>query len=88
MVLFHGGGGHAEKILPMMEQHALSRGFLLLVPQSQFPTWDIVIAAGNGPDQERLDVALKEVAAQYRLDPPISASPAIPTAAPMACRLA
>jgi predicted esterase len=68
MVLFHGGGGHAEKILPMMEQHALSRGFLLLVPQSQFPTWDIVIA-GNGPDRERLDIALKEVAARYRLDP-------------------
>jgi phospholipase/carboxylesterase len=68
MVLFHGGGGHAEKILPMMEQHALSRGFLLLVPQSQFPTWDIVIV-GNGPDRERLDIALKEVAARYRLDP-------------------
>ncbi|MEP9375866.1 esterase [Aquabacter sp. CN5-332] len=68
MVLFHGGGGHAEKILPMMEQHALSRGFLLLVPQSQFPTWDIVIV-GNGPDRERLDTALKEVAAHYTLDP-------------------
>lgn len=68
MVLFHGGGGHAEKILPMMEQHALSRGFLLLVPQSRYPTWDIVIA-GNGPDRERLDAALKEVADHYRLDP-------------------
>lgn len=68
MVLFHGGGGHAEKILPMMEQHAMARGFLLLVPQSQFPTWDIVIV-GNGPDRERLDTALKEVAAHYTLDP-------------------
>lgn len=67
MVLFHGGGGHAEKILPMMEQHALTRGFLLLVPQSRFPTWDIVIA-GNGPDRERLDLALKEVASRYALD--------------------
>ncbi|OYZ89287.1 MAG: esterase [Rhizobiales bacterium 17-65-6] len=67
MVLFHGGGGHAEKILPMIEQHALSRGFLLLVPQSRFPTWDLVIA-GNGPDRERLDTALAAVAARYALD--------------------
>lgn len=68
MVLFHGGGGSAEKILPMMEQHALANGFLLLVPQSLFPTWDIVIA-GNGPDRERLDHALAEVAARYLIDP-------------------
>ncbi|TCT02181.1 alpha/beta hydrolase [Aquabacter spiritensis] len=68
MVLFHGGGGHAEKILPMMEAHAQARGFLLLVPQSLFPTWDIVIA-GNGPDRERLDTALAAVAARHALDP-------------------
>lgn len=68
MVLFHGGGGHAEKILPMMEQHALAQGFLLLVPQSRYPTWDIVIA-GNGPDRERLDQTLAEVNARYRIDP-------------------
>lgn len=68
MVLFHGGGGHAEKILPMMEAHALARGFLLLVPQSQFPTWDIVIA-GNGPDRARLDQELAFVADRFLLDP-------------------
>lgn len=68
MVLFHGGGGSAQKILPMMEQHALANRFLLLAPQSLFPTWDIVIA-GNGPDRERLDRALGEVAARYRIDP-------------------
>ncbi|MDR4308244.1 esterase [Chelatococcus sambhunathii] len=68
MVLFHGGGGSAEKILPMMESHAEARGFLLLAPQSLFPTWDIVIA-GNGPDRERLDVALAEVSSRFLLDP-------------------
>lgn len=68
MVLFHGGGGSAEKILPMMEGQALSRGFLLLAPQSLFPTWDIVIG-GNGPDRERLDVALAEVSSRFLLDP-------------------
>jgi phospholipase/carboxylesterase len=68
MVLFHGGGGSAAKILPMMLDHAQSRGFLLLVPQSQFPTWDVVIA-GHGPDRERLDTALAEVASRFTLDP-------------------
>ena len=68
MVLFHGGGGSAEKILPIMRRHAEQRGFLLLVPQSLFPTWDIVIA-GNGPDRERLDAGLAEVASHFTLDP-------------------
>ncbi|MFG1381928.1 alpha/beta hydrolase [Xanthobacter versatilis] len=68
MVLFHGGGGSATKILPMMESHAQRHGFLLLVPQSTFPTWDIVIA-GNGPDRERVEMALATVAARFAVDP-------------------
>ncbi|MEA1833335.1 esterase [Methylobacterium durans] len=68
VVLFHGGGGSAEKILPMLERHAEARGFLLLAPQSQYPTWDIVIA-GNGPDRMRLDTALTEVSSRFLLDP-------------------
>lgn len=68
MVLFHGGGGSADKILPMMQAHAEARGFLLLTPQSLFPTWDLVIA-GNGPDRERLDTALAEVQSRFLLDP-------------------
>jgi phospholipase/carboxylesterase len=68
MVLFHGGGGSAEKILPIMQAHAEAHTFLLLVPQSLMPTWDIVIA-GNGPDRERLDIALAEVASRYTLNP-------------------
>ncbi len=67
-VLFHGGGGSAERILPMLESHAGERGFLLLAPQSLFPTWDLVIA-GHGPDRERLDAALAHVASRFLLDP-------------------
>ncbi len=68
VVLFHGGGGSAERILPMLEGHARARGFLLLAPQSLFPTWDLVIA-GNGPDRERLDDALAYVADRFLVDP-------------------
>ncbi len=68
MVMFHGGGGSAEKILPVMHDHAQANKFLLLVPQSIMPTWDIVIA-GNGPDRERLDIALNDVASRFLVDP-------------------
>jgi predicted esterase len=68
MVLFHGGGGYAQKILPIMEKHALEHKFLLMVPQSMLVTWDIVIA-GHGPDRERLDQALDKVTSHFLLDP-------------------
>ncbi len=68
VVLFHGGGGSAERIRPMLEAHALTERFLLLVPQSLFPTWDIVIA-GHGPDRERVSTALEAVADRFLLDP-------------------
>jgi phospholipase/carboxylesterase len=68
MVLFHGGGGSAAKILPMMRRHALDRRFLLLLPQSVFPTWDLVIG-GNGPDRETLEKALGSVTDRFAIDP-------------------
>jgi len=68
VVLFHGGGGSAERILPRLDRHAQSEKFLLLVPQSLVPTWDIVIA-GHGPDRERVAAALEHVADRFLLDP-------------------
>ena len=52
----------------MLEAHARAERFLLLVPQSLFPTWDIVIA-GHGPDRERVAAALNAVADRFLLDP-------------------
>lgn len=68
LVLCHGAGGEADKVLPFFEHWAQTRRFLLLAPQSMFPTWDIVIA-GHGPDLERLGTALQQVTASFRLDP-------------------
>jgi phospholipase/carboxylesterase len=68
LVLFHGAGGEANKVLPFFVRWARARRFLLLAPQSMFPTWDIVIG-GHGPDLERLDTALQQVASHFRLDP-------------------
>lgn len=68
LVMFHGASGSAERVLPFLEPHAQAHRFLLLVPQSTFYTWDLSIG-GNGPDLERLDRALAEVAARFALDP-------------------
>lgn len=68
LVMFHGAGGFPEKVLPFLEEHAEQHGFLLMAPHSMMPTWDIVIG-GNGPDLERFDMALNEVASRYLLDP-------------------
>jgi phospholipase/carboxylesterase len=66
-VMFHGAGGFPEKVLPFIEEHAQQRKFLVLAPHSVYPTWDIVIG-GNGPDLERLQLALTEITSRYRID--------------------
>ena len=67
LVMFHGAGGSAEKVLPFLEEHAEKNRFLLLVPQSMYATWDLTIG-GNGPDIERLGVALSEVASRFLIE--------------------
>jgi phospholipase/carboxylesterase len=68
LVMFHGAGGEANRVLPHLVPHARARRFLLLAPQSMFPTWDIVIG-GHGPDLQRLERALSTVAAHFPIDP-------------------
>ncbi|MDP3619920.1 MAG: esterase [Ramlibacter sp.] len=68
MVLFHGAGGEANRVLPHFVRWARARRFLLLAPQSMFTTWDVVIG-GHGPDLERLDGALARAASHFRIDP-------------------
>lgn len=68
LVMFHGAGGEANRVLPHFVRHARAHRFLLLVPQSMYPTWDIVVG-GHGPDLERLEAALLQVSLRYRLDP-------------------
>ena len=67
LVMFHGAGGSADKVLPFLIDYAHQHRFLLLLPQSQFPTWDLVVG-GNGPDLERLDKALHQVASRFSIN--------------------
>jgi phospholipase/carboxylesterase len=68
LVMFHGAGGSANKVLPHFVPWLRARGFLLLAVQSTFPTWDIVVG-GHGPDLSHLDQALAWVGSHFQLDP-------------------
>lgn len=67
LVMFHGAGGEANRVLPQLVPHARARRFLLLAPQSMYPTWDVVVG-GHGPDLQRLEGALAVVASHFRID--------------------
>jgi len=68
MVLFHGGaGGTADRVLPFFKPHADQHRFLIMAPQSVSRSWDIV-EGGHGPDLERLDRALNDVASRFLID--------------------
>lgn len=68
LVMFHGAGGEANRVLPHLVPLSRKRGFLLMTPQSTYPTWDIVVG-GNGPDLSHLDQSLQWVASRFALDP-------------------
>lgn len=67
VVMFHGTGGWADKVRPFLQPHAEANKFLLMLPQSQFVTWDLTIG-GNGPDLQRLNQSLSIVADHFQID--------------------
>jgi phospholipase/carboxylesterase len=68
IVLLHGAGGDASGILGLMQAEAAARGVLLLAPQSDGATWD-VIQGGYGTDVKALDRALHLVFERFAVDP-------------------
>ena len=67
VVMLHGAGGVAQRTLESMQPLADTTPFVLLVPQSQGQTWD-VIEGGYGPDVTALDAALAQIFASYTVD--------------------
>ena len=67
LVLLHGAGGTASDILPLLQEYAEERKFLVLAPQSVGPTWD-VINRGYGADVQSIDKALATVFDTFAVD--------------------
>jgi predicted esterase len=67
IVLLHGAGSGANDILPLLQAEADRSGFLILAPQSEGATWDLVMGR-PGADIGHLDRALEAVFSAYRVD--------------------
>ena len=67
LVMFHGAGGSAQKVLPDFQSHAEKHKFLLMLPQSTYQTWDLTVG-GNGPDLQKLDQALADLNTHFTID--------------------
>ena len=67
LVMFHGAHGWGDKEVEQLEQLAEQYGLLLMVPYSQFQTWDLAMG-GNGPDLARLEQALAKAADHFQID--------------------
>ena len=68
VVLLHGAGGDADDVIPVFQAEAEAGGFLLLVPDSRGPTWDVVRGT-YGPDVTFVDRALAHAFEHYAVDP-------------------
>jgi phospholipase/carboxylesterase len=67
-VLLHGAGGEAGQAIGWLQPIADETGLILLAPQSEGPTWDVILG-GYGPDVQRIDDALSEVFRRFAIDP-------------------
>jgi phospholipase/carboxylesterase len=69
VLALHGAGGNARQglaaLLPFADTHQL----LLLAPSSHDSTWDVITQGEWGTDVHRIDQALAQVFAGYRIDP-------------------
>ncbi len=68
LVLLHGAGGEARQAIGWLQTIADETGLILLAPQSEGPTWDVIMG-GYGPDVQRIDDALSEVFRRFAIDP-------------------
>jgi predicted esterase len=68
LVLLHGAGGEAKQAIGWLQTVADETGLILLAPQSEGATWDVIMG-GYGPDVQRIDDALSEAFRRFAVDP-------------------
>jgi phospholipase/carboxylesterase len=68
IITLHGAGGTAEQGLLPFQDLSDHTGTILLAPESQGPTWDL-IQGGFGLDSHFIDEALSDLFSLYPIDP-------------------
>jgi predicted esterase len=69
VLMLHGAGGTSRHALLLAQRHADRLGFILLAPKSNAPTWDVIAGRRYGADARAIDAALRQVFAEYAVDP-------------------
>ena len=67
LVFFHGAGGTADNVLPLVRDAAAAHGALVLAPSSAGSTWDL-LTGSLGRDVAALDAALQHVFTRCAVD--------------------
>lgn len=68
VVALHGAGANGRQGLGWLQEVADAEGFLLLLPESKGPSWDLIMG-DYGQDVAFLDQALEHVFERYAVDP-------------------
>ncbi|WP_349368899.1 phospholipase [Salinarimonas sp.] len=68
LLMLHGAGAGAMDVLPMVSEAASRRGVVVLCPESEGATWDL-LQRDYGPDVARIDEALAATFDRLRIDP-------------------
>jgi predicted esterase len=69
IVMLHGAGGSGQHSADLVTDYADRLGFIILAPSSRAASWDIISSRSYGADVAPLDAALKQVFAEYAVDP-------------------
>ena len=77
LVLLHGAGGQARRILAVFRAAADARGVILVAPQSAGRTWDMIEAAAGrrrgfsfaGGDSARIEQAIGQLRRRWQITP-------------------
>jgi phospholipase/carboxylesterase len=67
--MLHGAGGNAEHGLRILDEYAAEARTIVLAPESQKASWDIISDAQYGPDVSFIDECLEQVFSTYPIDP-------------------
>ena len=68
LLVLHGASSSGERMFARWREAADTAGLVVLAPDSEAPTWDVLVG-GYGADVQRIDAALDAIFRAVRIDP-------------------